>query len=326
MAPGLTESPQGIVRVVGFTLVRNEEDVIEASIRHNLRSLDAIAVVDHGSDDATPEILASLEREGLPIEVRRDDSLELLQGPVTTEGLRRLFADGADLAIPIDADEFLRMPSRERFEQVVASADPAHHLAMTWLTYLPSLDGGGDVVARLKHARRMASERHGVYKVIVRRSLLDTPSAEVLPGNHAVRPAPDARRLEHDLVSGDVVALAHVPVRSVGQFTAKIAVGTLALKLAALPDKAVAFHWHEEFDGLLAGHPLTTERLTSIVANYSVPRERRVDASQARWIEDPFIGDIALRYTPQRPPNPLARILAFGERVAAEVASTTGGL
>jgi hypothetical protein len=323
VAPGLTSF--NAVRVVGFMLVRNEEDVIEASIRHNLRSLDAITVVDHGSDDATPEILASLAREGLPIQVSRDDSLELRQAEVTTAEVRRLLAEGADLAIPIDADEFLRMPSRARFEQVVAGANPAHHLAMTWLTYLPALEGG-DIVARLRHARRLSTERHGVYKVIVRRLLLDTPSAEIVTGNHIVRMNQGESRLDHEAVSGDVAALAHVPIRSAGQFTAKVAVGTLARRLAAIPDKGISFHWEEEFDALLAGQALTRERLTAIAANYSVRPERRLAPSQVRWIEDPFIADIALLYTPQRPPNPLARILAFGERVAAEVARTTGGL
>jgi len=185
------------VRVAGFTLVRNEEDVIEASIRHNLRSLDTLAVVDHGSDDATPGILASLVREGLPIEVSRDDSLELLQGPVTTAGVRRLLADGADLAIPIDADEFLRMPSRERFEQVVASMDPSLHLALPWLTYLPSLETT-DIVTRLRHARRLPAERHGVHKVIVRRSMLDTPAAEIPPGNRCVRANDGRHQADHE--------------------------------------------------------------------------------------------------------------------------------
>jgi len=68
------------------------------------------------------------------------------------------------------------------------------------------------------------------------------------------------------------------------------------------------------------------ERLAAIAANYSVIKGQRLDPAQVRWIEDPFIGDIALRYTPDRPANPLARILLFGERVASELARTTGGL
>ena len=314
------------MRVVGFTLVRNEEDVIEASIRHNLRSLDAIDVVDHGSDDATPAILDALVREGLPVTVRRDESIELRQGEVTTQGVRAQFAAGADLAIPIDADEFLCMPSRERFERVVASADPTAHLVMPWLTYLPALDNDADIVTRLKHARRMTTERHGLYKVVVRRALLDTPNAEIPAGNHRVRINDGRQSLGHDALPGSVAALAHVPVRSVGQFTAKIAVGALAIRLANPTDKKIAFHWQEEFDALVAGKPLTTERLVAIAANYSVAPERRVPPAAVQWIEDPFVQDIALRYTPAGPPNALARILTFGERVAAEVARTTGGL
>lgn len=314
------------MRVVGFTICRNEEDVIEASVRHNLRSLDRLAIVDHGSDDATPDILDALVREGLPIEVRRDDSIELRQASVTTAEVRRLFAEGADLAIPIDADEFVRMPSRARFEQVVASADPACHLAMPWLTYVPALDTGGDIVARLRRARRLSAERHGVYKVIVRRTLLDAPGAEIVTGNHAVRNEPGAGKLEHVAVSGDVVALAHVPVRGAEQFAAKVAIGTLSRRLAGVTGEVVSFHWAEAFDALLAGRPLDPERLTAIAANYGVRPERRLDPAQVRWIDDPFIADIALRYTPARPPSPLARVLKFGERVAAEVAVTTGGL
>ena len=35
-------------------MVRNEADIVEAFVRHNLRVLDAMLVVDHGSTDATP--------------------------------------------------------------------------------------------------------------------------------------------------------------------------------------------------------------------------------------------------------------------------------
>jgi hypothetical protein len=314
------------LRLVGFTLVRNEEDVIEASIRHNLRSLDAIAVVDHASDDATPAILDALVAEGLPITVRRDASLELRQAAATNAGVRELLAGGADLAIPIDADEFLRLPSRERFEALVAANDPAVHLAMPWQTYLPPLDEHGDLAGRLRRARRLSAERHGLHKVVVRRSFLDTPRAEIGTGNHRVTANDPGGRNPHDAVPGDVAAMAHVPIRSVAQFTAKIAVGALAVRLADLADKTLAFHWHEEFEALVAGQPLTPARVATIVANYSVPPERRLALENVEWVDDPFVGDLALRYTPRAEPNALARVLAFGERVAAEVGRTTGGM
>ena len=316
---------QGRLRVVGFTLVRNEEDVIEASIRHNLRSLDALTVVDHGSDDATPAILEALVREGLPVTVRRDDSIEFRQAALTTTWVRALLADGADVVIPVDADEFVCMPSRAAFERIVASADPTLPIIMPWLTYLPSLDDTGDMVARLARARRLAVERHGLYKVLVRRFLLDIPDAEIGAGNHVVHRGGHTE-LPHGELPASIVALAHVPIRSVGQFTAKVAVGALASKLAGLDDPSLNYHWKEEFDQLVAGNPFTAERLAAIAANYSVPRPRRVDPAGVAWVEAPFMHGVALRYTPARAPNPLARILRFGERIAAEVAVATGGL
>lgn len=307
-------------------LARNEEDIVEASIRHNLRSLDALTVVDHGSDDATPDILAALVREGLPLDVRRDESLELRQTEITTAHVRRLLGDGADLCVPVDADEFLRMPSRATFERVVAAADPELHLAMPWLTYLVPPDDSGDIIARLARARRVNRERHGLAKVVVRRSLLDTPLATIGEGNHEVRSHEGGERIAHEALPGEVAALAHVPVRSAAQWTAKVAVSTLAYRLANRDDGSFAFPWQEEFDAIVAGRPVAPERIAAIVANYGVAPDQRVDPAGVEWIEDPFTTELRLRYTPDRPPNPLARILAFGERVAAEVARTTGGL
>ena len=75
----------------------------------------------------------------------------------------------------------------------------------------------------------------------------------------------------------------------------------------------------------MAGKPPSRERLESIAANYSAPRDRCVDPAKVAWIDDPFLADIHLRYS-ARKPSPLAQVLAFGERVAAEVARTTGGM
>jgi hypothetical protein len=48
------------VRLLGAAHVRNEADIVEAFVRHNLVLLDGIAIVDHASVDATPDILRAL--------------------------------------------------------------------------------------------------------------------------------------------------------------------------------------------------------------------------------------------------------------------------
>jgi hypothetical protein len=60
------------MRPFRVTSVRNEVDVIEALVRHNLTVLDGLVVIDHGSLDGTAEILAKLQREGLHLRVVRD--------------------------------------------------------------------------------------------------------------------------------------------------------------------------------------------------------------------------------------------------------------
>ena len=62
-------------------------------------------------------------------------------------------------------------------------------------------------------------------------------------------------------------------------------------------------------------------------AAYGARDADRAAPAAIRWIDDPFLAEeLALRHTPATPVNPLARILGFGERVAAEIARTTGGL
>ena len=50
-------------KLVGLSMVRNESDVIETFIRHNLTLLDELHIDDHKSSDNTREILTHLKQE-----------------------------------------------------------------------------------------------------------------------------------------------------------------------------------------------------------------------------------------------------------------------
>ena len=69
-------------------MLRNEADVVESFVRHNLALLDGLSVVDHGSSDATSEILNALVAEGLPLEVERDGSAGYLQSEIMSRTVR----------------------------------------------------------------------------------------------------------------------------------------------------------------------------------------------------------------------------------------------
>jgi len=80
------------MKLWGVAMARNEADVIEAFIRHNLTVLDGLAIVDHGSTDATPAILAALSAEGLPLQTEVNTALEFRQSEIVTQLARRILA------------------------------------------------------------------------------------------------------------------------------------------------------------------------------------------------------------------------------------------
>jgi len=48
------------MKLVGVVMAKNEADVIEAFVRHNLRFLDRLLIIDHQSSDATANIVMAL--------------------------------------------------------------------------------------------------------------------------------------------------------------------------------------------------------------------------------------------------------------------------
>src|SRR5262245_44612377 len=77
------------MRVIGSVLVHNEDVFVEQAIRNVADFCDHIYVVDHMSDDRTPEILRSLAREYAHVELRRAShsrlSHELLEPHMGTD-------------------------------------------------------------------------------------------------------------------------------------------------------------------------------------------------------------------------------------------------
>ena len=302
----------------GVTMVRNEADIVELFVRHNLSLLDGMTIVDHGSSDATPQILAALVGEGLPLTVVRDDSIGLQQQEITTRTAREAFArTGADWVFPLDADEFIKSPSRHVVEQVLATVPPGIHAAVEWLTYVPDLRAGGqDMIALTRAARRLATERHLLRKAIVSRSLVDAPEAMLASGNHMVRRALDSEDdVPHALAHPAALALAHLPIRSVAQFSAKVITNHLARIVAGREITSTVFHLGESYRMLRDGQPLAADYVMTVAANYGVPRSNWAPLQSIALLDDPFVAPIDLRYTPAKDPNALALLARLAERL-----------
>jgi len=283
------------VRLIGAAQVRNEADIIEAFVRHNLSRLDGLLVIDHRSDDRTRDILAALAREGLPLAVSLDDDPAQRQPENITRLAREAFGHGADCVVPLDADEFLKVPDRAALERTLASLPPDLCAALEWQTYVP--EGRADAAHPLAAARRRrAVEAHGLYKVVLTRAFAHAPAAVVGPGNHTVLmtgPQQDVARTPVRLarLPSAIAALAHFPVRSIDQLVRKIELGWAAHCAAARSDPTLAFHWRELHEEIAARGAPTPQRLAEIAVNYGLPMARWQAANAIPLVEDPLLRD-----------------------------------
>ena len=300
------------MRVFAATMVRNEADIVEAFVRHNLSFLDGLVIIDHASVDGTAAILSSLQREGLPLRVLRDTSLEFFQAERMTALAREtLVRERCDFVLAMDADEFIKCASRKAMEQALAAIPAQAHGAVHWLTYVPDAFDDAFRVPDLRRRRR--TERHASYKSIVGRSFVARPRQYLVSGNHLVddldAPTPPARVV----LSPDVVALAHYPVRSRVQLERKIVLGYLA-HLATRPDNdRQAAHWREHFARLRDGEQLGDPELADIAFNYGLSATDRGPADPAQLVEDPIAMPFVLRYRPDRPVSTLSLLMRFTE-------------
>ena len=109
------------MKLVGLSMVRDEADIIESFVRHNLGYVDELHVIVQPSQDATRAILDALVREGLPLRVTDDDEGGFMQGrKLTALGRRLLRSAAADAVLVLDADEFVRAPDKAFLADVLA--------------------------------------------------------------------------------------------------------------------------------------------------------------------------------------------------------------
>jgi hypothetical protein len=314
------------MKIIGVAMVSNEADVIEAFVRHNLRFLDALAVLDHLSMDRTGEILESLRAEGLPL-VQLHDSERAFRQAERQTGLakRYLGESAADYCFCLDADEFIRCGSRARLEASLAALDRRACGLVPHQNYF----GMGpdttcvDPVRRL--TRRLATERSVARKVVLRHDFAADPASQVSFGNHAalrviagkVEPWP------HQLVEG--VHLAHYPVRSAEQVAKKALLGWPAFRLLqperfTRPGQAPSGHWRALFDRLAAGAPIDDALLADAIAAYA-GGDHLEPVRDEDLVDDPLDARHELRYTEPDTDTALAALARWCDAMVTDANS-----
>lgn len=210
---------------VGLSICRNEADILESFVRHNLALLDALYLVDHCSSDGSREILRQLCEEDDCLRVIFHDDPEFDQASLTTAYAKRLARQYAgDWIFILDADEFISVDSPGALSRSLPVGSSLEPIALPWKTYIPlPTDDPSEAnpAVRIKH-RRCSEEAQSK----------TTPSSKV--AFSAALAHNDWFRIDHGAhhiytpsgpIPGTPIAgvfLAHFPVRSPAQLKNKI--------------------------------------------------------------------------------------------------------
>jgi capsular polysaccharide biosynthesis protein len=217
------------MRIVAATRVRNEEDIIEAQIRHHAGMVDAHLLLDNGSTDTTPGILAALRNEGLALHVIADGTAHFADAAHNTLLYRRACTEfAADWVVFLDADEFIDPRGFASLAQVLAGIGAEHlSVGMRLRNYEAGPPDAADERNVLRRLTRRATSPTDVWKVIVR-GRPDPSAVEVDHGNHQILVDGAAR----PPLRQHAVMLAHYPNRSPFHWAGKAAVGWLKVLAA----------------------------------------------------------------------------------------------
>ena len=314
-----------MVEALGIAMVKNEADVIEAFVRHNLGFMDALAIVDNDSIDGTREILVQLQQEGLPIILFDDPVVAHFHAEIMTAVYRKVVPNFKPrFVFLLDADEFIVASSREALYAQLRALRPGTQARYCWRTYIPAPTGpDGDTSDPLRSiTHRMVVERYPFWKaVIVTKPKIDM-KLKIQQGNHGVWYA--GRSLRKAKLR-DVV-LAHFPVRSIDQITGKVLVGWIANleRNRYRLDLGFAAHWRALYERIIGGAGLTTEELTREALGYG-----QFSGTEFTWpqdvVRDPVVpGYARLTAHPTTTCTPLQKVMRSVDKIFNPEADFSG--
>lgn len=280
--------------IVGIAVIKNEDDVIEAMVRHNLCFVDHLHIVDNGSTDRTGVILHALAQEGLPISYEVNTALSHLQARFLSDLANDTYRN-CNLIL-LDADEFLVGNSDDMH---TLFSDPNTPMSLPWVTYLPrQLDNTNDLnpLTRITHRRK--KERPQFFKTTVP-AAIQRP-VEIGAGSHNIK--------GYSSIPHPTLRLAHFPVRSSVQIASKVLIGSWNMSLRS-KGRSEGYQWHQLAAEIRQDGLPTPEALERMALNYASKREVAVT-------EDPIETNVhKLKYTKSSPDQLLHNICGFVDRV-----------
>jgi hypothetical protein len=202
-----------VKKIITTATVKNEADIIESFCRYNLSYCDGMLINDNGSGDGTKEIIQKLADEGLPI--------YLVTGMNKQTRIQTAIDKyGADLIVPLDADEFLYhtdgINPRETLEAMREDAE----YQFLWRTYLYEKEPDislGFMPNNFTQYRNPEMENPKRYerhkKVIASKYLIKDKQAAFANGAHFLK-YPEGPTENVEIETHEKLVFAHFPIRS----------------------------------------------------------------------------------------------------------------
>ncbi|MBR1421318.1 MAG: glycosyltransferase family 2 protein [Selenomonadaceae bacterium] len=226
-------------KIAVVSMIRNEEDIVESSVRHWALFADKIFICDHKSIDRTREILDSLKSEGLPIEISTYDRDEKAQAEITTKLSNRAFDENFDIVLPLDVDEFpiLVNGNSEDLRKCLQNLDTTKiYRIQNWEHRFADNDETQYALSRTLVKLNADDAKKEFKKIFVGRDFWIKHNPTVAQGNHGLKIADQKSNSPIDL---DSIIYAHIPIRSENQEISKYATSWIATLL-----KYSRYTWH----------------------------------------------------------------------------------
>lgn len=222
-------------------LVKDEQDIIEHTIRHLLTQVDRVIVSDNMSTDDTWEIIRQLRDEyGRAVTVRRDYEPGYYQSKKTTALAKEALHMGYRWVVPCDADEYWYSP-HGRIGDVLAEL-PDHILFCRAALYnhVATSEDDPEVECPFDRQGWRIRQEGALAKVACRTS----ESLYIGMGNHDASTTGRVRSIGHHTID-DVLVIRHFPWRTRGQYINKVANGARAYQAAPNISDEFGQHWKE---------------------------------------------------------------------------------
>lgn len=215
--------------VAAISMVKDEADVVERTVRHMLGQVDLVIVADNGSTDGTYELLQGIRHRNLI--VLRDDEVGYYQ----SQKMTALAVEAAELyaawVVPFDADEVWYSP-HGRIGTILDALPASVATAPARLfDHVPTAnDPGGHPFDAIGWRR---PDPAPLPKVAARTRLPVT----IEQGNHAATFATET-------ADPDLLVVRHYPYRSAEQMVRKACNGAAAYAATDLPEHE-GQHWRD---------------------------------------------------------------------------------